>query len=58
LHNAQIIQGESGASLVPPEQPVSHMPYEEIEKLEKQFRTTWAKAEQDMLWNLIDQQAK
>jgi hypothetical protein len=55
LHHSKIIQGESGAILMPPEYLISHVPLAILDEWESQFRTNWAKAEQDALWNLIAQ---
>jgi hypothetical protein len=55
LHNAKLVTQDSGTGMVPADQPITFVRYEEIEKMEMQFRTYWQQAEQENLWNLIKQ---
>jgi hypothetical protein len=58
IHGSTIVSRESGATLVAAEKPISHMCWEEINELEKKFRTNWARHEQTTLWNLIAQEVR
>ncbi len=46
-----------GSQLVPADPAITFLQYEDIERLEDQFRTKWQQSEQENLWNLIKQSA-
>jgi len=57
LHGSTIVPTEESSMLVPAEHPVSHMPWNEIDDLEREFRTTWADAERETIWKLVKEHA-
>jgi hypothetical protein len=57
LLGSTIVPTEESSMLVPAEHPVSHMPWNEIDDLEREFRTTWAAAEKETIWKLVKEHA-
>jgi hypothetical protein len=57
LHGSTIVPTKKSSMLVPAEHPVSHMPWNEIDDLEREFRTTWAVAEKETIWKLVKEHA-
>jgi len=57
LHGSTIVPMEESSMLMPAEHPVSHMPWNEIDDLEREFRTTWAGAERETIWKLVKEHA-
>jgi 20S proteasome alpha/beta subunit len=58
LHGSRVVTEGASSRLVPAPEAVTSMHWDEINELEKKFRTSWARAECDALWNLIAEEIK